>query len=54
MAHQRLHTLLTFVMLVFAFAIPTGSHAQTYSALYDFGAKTNDPVNPQSSGIIAP
>jgi uncharacterized repeat protein (TIGR03803 family) len=53
MAHQRLHTLLTFVMLVFAFAIPTGSHAQTYSALYEFGGKTGDPRNPQYSGIIA-
>jgi uncharacterized repeat protein (TIGR03803 family) len=53
MAHQRLHTLLTFVMLVFAFAIPTGSHAQTYSALYEFGGKTGDPLNPQYSGIIA-
>ncbi len=53
MAHQRLHTLLTFVMLVFAFAIPTGSHAQTYSALYEFGGKTGDPLNAQYSGIIA-
>jgi uncharacterized repeat protein (TIGR03803 family) len=40
-------------MLVFAFAIPTGSHAQTYSALYEFGGKTGDPLNPQYSGIIA-
>jgi uncharacterized repeat protein (TIGR03803 family) len=53
MAHQRIHTLLTFVMLVLAFATPTSSHAQTYSALYEFGGKTGDPASPQYSGIIA-
>src|ERR1017187_10361232 len=53
MAHQRIHTLLTFVMLVLAFATPTSSHAQTYSALYEFGGKTGDPANPRYSGIIA-
>ena len=53
MAHQRIHTLLTFVTLVLAFATPTSSHAQTYSPLYEFGAKTGDPANPQYSGIIA-
>jgi uncharacterized repeat protein (TIGR03803 family) len=53
MAHQRIHTLLTFVMLVLAFATPTSSHAQTYSALYEFGGKTGDPASLQYSGIIA-
>jgi uncharacterized repeat protein (TIGR03803 family) len=53
MAYQRIHTLLTFVMLVLAFATPTSSHAQTYSALYEFGGKTGDPASPQYSGIIA-
>jgi uncharacterized repeat protein (TIGR03803 family) len=36
-----------------AFATPTSSHAQTYSALYEFGGKTGDPASPQYSGIIA-
>jgi uncharacterized repeat protein (TIGR03803 family) len=40
-------------MLVLAFATPTSSHAQTYSALYEFRAETGDPLNPQYSGIIA-
>jgi uncharacterized repeat protein (TIGR03803 family) len=40
-------------MLVLAFATPTSSHAQTYSALYEFGGKTGDPASPQYSGIIA-
>src|ERR1017187_2259348 len=53
MAHQRIHTLLTFVMLVLAFATPTSSHAQTYTSLYEFGGKTGDPTYPQYSGIIA-
>ena len=53
MAHQRLYTLLTFVMLVLVFATPTRSHAQTYTSLYEFGGKTGDPTRPQYSGVIA-
>jgi hypothetical protein len=53
MTHQRLHTLLTFVMLALVFAAPTRSHAQTYTSLYEFGGKTGDPTQPQYSGVIA-
>jgi uncharacterized repeat protein (TIGR03803 family) len=39
--------------LALALASATLLHAQTYSALYEFGTNINDPINPQSSGIIA-
>jgi uncharacterized repeat protein (TIGR03803 family) len=53
MAYPRTPALLAVVMLVLAVATATPSHAQTYSALYEFGGKTGDPANPQYSGIIA-
>ena len=45
--------LLAIAVLVLAVATATPSHAQAYSALYEFGGKTGDPANPQYSGIIA-
>lgn len=38
-----------FVLIAFS---ATYSPAQTYTALYEFGAKTGDPESPQYSGII--
>jgi uncharacterized repeat protein (TIGR03803 family) len=43
---------LAVMALVFAAFTNTYSHAQTYTALYEFGAKATDPENPQYSGII--
>src|ERR1700704_6602672 len=39
---------------VVALAVPAATplHAQTYSALYEFGGKTGDPTNPQYTGLI--
>ncbi len=42
-------TLLTLAIA----AIGAVAHAQTDSVLYNFGTKSNDPANPQYSGIIA-
>jgi len=41
-------------LLVLAIAaIGTVAHAQTFSVLYNFGTESNDPTNPQYSGIVA-
>ena len=43
---------LAVAMLVLA-TFSTPLQAQTYSALYEFGGQTQDPENPQYSGLIA-
>ena len=48
---SRATSLAVFVMAL-AIAVATPLCAQTYSDLYNFGANANDPVSPQSSGII--
>jgi uncharacterized repeat protein (TIGR03803 family) len=40
-------------MLALAATISSPLQAQTYSALYEFGGQTQDPENPQYSGLIA-
>jgi uncharacterized repeat protein (TIGR03803 family) len=44
----------TPTLLVLAIvAISAFAHAQTFSVLYNFGTQSNDPTNPQYSGIVA-
>jgi uncharacterized repeat protein (TIGR03803 family) len=44
----------TPILLVLAIAaISTVAHAQTFSVLYNFGTHSDDPTNPQYSGIVA-
>ncbi len=45
--------LVTFATLVLLAAAATGAHAQTFSAVYNFGSQAFDPINPLPSGIIA-
>jgi hypothetical protein len=40
------------IVLVLAVMFTTSARAQTYSAIYQFGSKTGDPLNPQYSSII--
>ncbi len=40
------------MLAIIAVAIPA-AYAQTYSVLYDFGTKSDDPISPSFSGIIA-
>jgi uncharacterized repeat protein (TIGR03803 family) len=47
--HPFTPTLLVMAMV----AISALAHAQTFSVLYNFGTKSNDPTNPQYSGIVA-
>lgn len=42
----------TLLVLAIA-AISTVAHAQTFSVLYNFGTHSDDPTNPQYSGIVA-
>jgi uncharacterized repeat protein (TIGR03803 family) len=44
---------LAVAVFVLAVATSTSAHAQTYSAIYEFGGKTEDPTNPKDSGTIA-
>jgi uncharacterized repeat protein (TIGR03803 family) len=44
---------LAVAMLVLAATFSTPLQAQTYSTLYEFGGQTQDPENPQYSGLIA-
>src|SRR6202040_2177251 len=44
---------LAVAMLVLAATFSIPSQAQTYSTLYEFGGQTQDPENPQYSGLIA-
>jgi len=45
---------LTPTLLVLAIAaLSAVAHAQTFSVLYNFGTQSDDPTNPQYSGIVA-
>ena len=44
----------TLTLLVLAIAaLSAVAHAQTFSVLYNFGTQSDDPTNPQYSGIVA-
>jgi uncharacterized repeat protein (TIGR03803 family) len=47
----RIVTLAVAMLVLATFSTPL--QAQTYSALYEFGGQTQDPENPQYSGLIA-
>ena len=47
----RIVTLAVAMLALATFSTPL--QAQTYSALYEFGGQTQDPENPQYSGLIA-
>src|SRR5579872_4555310 len=48
-----MRTFLLVVTLALMAALSSSGHAQTFSAVYDFGTNAGDPVDPQASGVIA-
>lgn len=54
MRKMRICGLLALTMCVLViFTVATTAHAQTVSVLYNFGAKNQDPLDPESPGVVA-